>query len=768
MKIFRLLRFVVLFLPACLSAQSLPPDSIRAQLERLEQNREAPGYLDDKIGALGTLFQSIVHSDPKEAMKITDRLAECLREKGDSVKYYEALYRHKAIASEAMGDYTGNLYYLEAYAEALNRIGKGDGYAYVDIGNVYFRFGLLELAKDSYGQALEIFEKENNALGQGTVRNNHAQIFMQQERYDSALQELRAVHHLRLHVLKDEVTAGDSKYLIGICFRKMRRYDSAKVYMHQVLELLNGEALRVHTDKVALTEEYSGAYNQMAGLFIAEKNWDSAAHYLRKGSELYARMGYDRRLLNTYSNWAHLYLGKNKPDSARAYIRRIEEKAGSAQSPDLRMSLYTLYAEYCKATGDMENHYRYRMLIHQLNDSMNRASLDESVLMTASTVKQLKDKARIETQDAELLRKNALVEQQEKEKLFLFAISGLFLLVIAGGIYFYLQIRKKNRLIGVYNRELEAANATKEKFLSVISHDLRNPFNTLIGMSSILVNNVRERKMDQVASNAEAISESSRKAYVLLDNLMQWVSLQKEKISVRREALSAAALVDEVLNLLRNQALAQSVSITKDIRTSTIIADKNLMQVVLRNLLSNAIRHIPVGGAVRIIIEKDAEDIRLVVEDNGEGLGEETLRTLFDKKDHAGIARKGGGLGLVLVREFVEQMGGTIGAENIPGSGARFTIVLRDAAVQDGEASSGSKTETSELKLDAQDKKNLAALARALEQYEIFDTTELRNLINAHSAVSATEKEWIERMSQAVYRANAEQFRQLIELAKHE
>ncbi len=750
--------FILLLLPAINSfAQNAAADTLRQQLAALKPN--SPTYLEDKIGGLGTLFLSIVHTHPAEALKISDQLAACLKQKGDSVAYYEALYRHKSIAYKEMGDYTNNIIYLEAYAAALNRIGKSDGYAYVDIGNAYYSQGLRVLARDCYRQADEIFEKENNVPGQCTVHNNYAQIYMMQAQYDSALYELHLTHSLRLNKLKDVAIAGDSKFLIGICYFNLAKYDSAKYYFRQVLNLIGSAALQNHTDHVALQEEYAGAYNRLAMVFVNEKNWDSASYYLDKGFDFYSGAGYTRKINSTYATWAELYLKKGMPDSALANIMRFEKRIAGTGNLEAQIRLYKLYADYYNAKDDKEGYYKFMMQYYMLEDSLKGESINEGSLLASGTMMELKNKSRIEEQ-------NIALAQQEKEKVMLYAISGLLLFIISTGIFFFFQIRKKNKLIQHYNIELEEANATKEKFLSVISHDLRGPFNTLIGMSNVMMNNVKAHKLENLSSNAEAINVSSRKAYVLLDNLMQWVSLQKEKIVVNKEELQVNEIVEDVLVLFRNQALAQSITVNKDLNASVIFADKNLLQVVLRNLLSNAIRHIPAGGTVKLCIEANGKDMLIIVEDNGNGIEKETLESLFIKKEHTSIARKGGGLGLLLVQEFVEQMNGTIKAENIPAGGAKFTIVLHNATVSGANHSVGQTTSLTEAQFTDDEKKKMNALIRKMEKYEIFDTTELRECFDAFDAVdSVAMKEWIKNLSLAVYHANNEQFKKLISLA---
>jgi signal transduction histidine kinase len=302
----------------------------------------------------------------------------------------------------------------------------------------------------------------------------------------------------------------------------------------------------------------------------------------------------------------------------------------------------------------------------------------------------------------------------------------------------------------------------------VISHDLRSPFNTLIGMSNLLVANVKRNDYGQLASNAEAINESSRKAYLLLDNLMQWVSVQKENISVSKKQVPLGPLVDEILLLFRNQALAQNVTIGKDLRVQSVFTDSNMLQVMLRNLLSNAVRHIPAGGIVNLRIEAAGKDVLMTIRDNGKGIDPEILDSLFKTKEGISIAKKGGGLGLELVQEFVEKLGGSITAENAAEGGAVFRIRLFDAAVSKMVAAAD-EIEAQKLKLNPQERGQLKPLVLKMRDYEIFDTTELRKLLEEDdSGKSDSVSEWKKRMHQAVYHSDAVLFGKLLELVEKE
>jgi signal transduction histidine kinase len=406
------------------------------------------------------------------------------------------------------------------------------------------------------------------------------------------------------------------------------------------------------------------------------------------------------------------------------------------------------------------------MLYYKLEDSLQTSDYREQMIMAASRVMQLENRARIDRQKAELVQKDLVAKENERDRRSLFLVAGALLFVVVLIAVSLWQVRKKNRLIEEYNIQLQEANATKEQFLSVISHDLRSPFNTLIGMSTIMVTNVRDEKYSEVAEHAELINDSARKAFLLLDNLMQWVSMQKETIKVNKQDVPIHQLTDEVLQLFKEQALSHSTTIVKDIRVAYAQTDKNLLQVALRNLISNAIRHAPVGGRVLVRVEGMANDIHIVVEDNGKGLSSDELAGLFRERDAASIARKGGGLGLLLVNQFAKQLDGTVTAENVPTGGARFTIVLRNAMIAGAANVEGVEKNEPRLILSEDDKLHVRSIVEQLRKYKVYDTTEIRAVLSKSPETGPPSVlAWRKQMLHAVYHADEKAFSELMHAA---
>lgn len=760
---FQVLLVLPFLLASSLYAQQSVADSIRAELEALNPND--PDYLADKAGAVGTLLQSLKYSDPEQSLFLCDTLAEVFMELKDTVKAYEAKYRYKASIYDLRGEYDSMLLMLEGYAEALALINRSDGYVYLDIGNVYFGFGMFGLATVNYNRAEELFLRDKNLQGLCTIYNNHAQMHMQnREESDSALMWLRRSYHLRADQLKDPVLSHESLYLMAVVHRRNEQYDSAKVLLWQVIADVRTGAVDSHTDHIALRQEFSGAYTAMGLIYSELNNRDSAEYYFRVGEKLYLEWGYNNRLPGLYNAWARFWLKQNDAQRAWMYIRKVEEYS-SRNNPSSAMPLYELYADYYELEGKMEESYRYRMLYYKISDSLQASGNREQTMVVASRVLQLQDKARIEQQKAEIAEQDLAAEQATRGRIRLTFIAVALLLLVIVAAWGVVQLRKKNAIIEKYNRDLETANATKEQFLSVISHDLRSPFNALIGMSDLLRENAKAKNYTNVEQNAEQINEASRKAFVLLDNLMQWVSIQKETIAVKKESFSANEVVDEVLFLLGEQSLARNMTIEKDICVVRLMTDKTLLQVVLRNLLSNAVKYTPGGGKIVVRCLPDGSDLQLIVEDNGRGFPVGDLQTMMQAEQNISVAKKGGGLGLVLVRQFVQLLGGSIKAENLNGSGARVTVTLPGAAEGQATTSAGAPV-LEPAGFSVEEKQKLSGVLQTLAQYELFDATEIRELVEK-PIEGETENitKWRKNLLQSVYLADENKYAELLKSA---
>lgn len=233
------------------------------------------------------------------------------------------------------------------------------------------------------------------------------------------------------------------------------------------------------------------------------------------------------------------------------------------------------------------------------------------------------------------------------------------------------------------NKELEKLNAAKDKLFSLIAHDLKNPFHAIGGFATLLTRNFSQMKEREKLEIIDLINLSAETAYNLLENLLQWARAQTNRIRFEPERLNLEEVIRETLEFLSSTAKRKRIELLTENTNVNIIADRNMLSTVLRNLISNAIKFTPEKGKIIVsACEKDGK-IEVSVIDNGIGITEQVKSKLFQLEGpHTSpgtSGETGTGLGLIVCKEFLERQGGTILVESEPMKGSRFIFTLHKA-----------------------------------------------------------------------------------------
>jgi signal transduction histidine kinase len=228
------------------------------------------------------------------------------------------------------------------------------------------------------------------------------------------------------------------------------------------------------------------------------------------------------------------------------------------------------------------------------------------------------------------------------------------------------------------SEELERLNQVKDKFFSIISHDLRSPINALSGLLDLLDKGAV--KPEELTNHVKELKTRFNHTRTLLNNLLDWTLLQMDKLNLQPTRIDLRKIVDENIQLL-GAVQTKQISLVNEIPLNAIaFADSNTINLVIRNLMTNAIKFTNDGGSVTLgAVERTGEWV-VSVSDNGIGINADVLKILFDKTapyTTRGTANeKGTGLGLILCKEFVEKNGGRIWVESEVGKGSKFTFTI--------------------------------------------------------------------------------------------
>ena len=235
----------------------------------------------------------------------------------------------------------------------------------------------------------------------------------------------------------------------------------------------------------------------------------------------------------------------------------------------------------------------------------------------------------------------------------------------------------------ITEKALKESNATKDKFFSIIGHDLKGPLANIFSLSQLLSSNVREKNYDNLEKLSHFIEKSTHQVVNLINNLLEWARTQTDSMNYNPEKLLVQDLIDNFTGLMEVLARNKNIRLEYDFPEGLkVYADRNMLHTVLRNLLSNAIKYTYPDGEVKLTAVQKADKVLFSVKDNGIGMKPEQMDKLFKIDSHFSMQgtkkEKGTGLGLIISKEFIEKQGGCIWVESEfkKGSVFYFTVLL--------------------------------------------------------------------------------------------
>nr|WP_282104103.1 hybrid sensor histidine kinase/response regulator [Methylobacterium sp. 37f] len=232
--------------------------------------------------------------------------------------------------------------------------------------------------------------------------------------------------------------------------------------------------------------------------------------------------------------------------------------------------------------------------------------------------------------------------------------------------------------------ELDTLNRQKTLLFSIIAHDLRNPFQSLLGLSEVLGKAVATRDHASIERRAKGINDAATQAYALLESLFSWTSLQMDTMAVTITDVALGTVGAEVMQGAAEAAADKGLTLSIDCRGATVRAQRDMLATVLRNLVSNAVKFTLPGGTITVAGQRTGSGIEITVSDTGVGMPAGKVADLFrlDRRSttNGTAGERGSGLGLLLCRDLVERQGGELTVVSSPDQGTTFRFTLPEAA----------------------------------------------------------------------------------------
>jgi PAS domain S-box-containing protein len=232
------------------------------------------------------------------------------------------------------------------------------------------------------------------------------------------------------------------------------------------------------------------------------------------------------------------------------------------------------------------------------------------------------------------------------------------------------------------NKELQELNQTKDKFFSIIAHDLKGPFSVLIGISDLIIDKIDSYDKQKVKSLITSLNLAANNTFKLLQNLLEWSQLQRGKIKPELMEFNLRDILNSASSLFSDMAKNKKILFQNNVTSDFLVhCDLNMTNTIIRNMVSNAIKFTMDQGVVIVSAKQDGQFVEIQVKDEGVGIPPENIPYLFSIEKNISTRgtkdEKGTGLGLLLCKELVKKQGGTIWAESIVGKGSTFYFTLR-------------------------------------------------------------------------------------------
>lgn len=717
-------------------AKNSEKNNVGTYLRKIEQTPLTdPNYLQ----LVDSLYKLSIHKDYKKGIaKSLSFKGSYLSSKG---KYYEALEKFEAAVQVSkqindlfqLGDDYNNIggtyFNLKKRDEAIaahkqaaavrmvSNDSIGLGTSFNNLGFNYWLISSYDSAVFYFEKSLKIRNKLPNKTHRATTYNNLGTVFYNWSLYDKALDNyLRSLQYQR----ENGTASGIALCLcnIGLVYKETAQNEKAIEYYRESLPY-------AYSSKLTQTIGY--AYSCLGAAF-STVNKDSALFYLKKSLETYRKGSDTVGVILALQGIGHYYLSTKEMNTAKNYFQQMLSLALIENIPVRSAEAYKCLGEiflYENNIRAAEEYFVKSVAIGEkaklkliLRDShRNLSSIYErtgkidkalSELKQSNYFQQLIENEGMQKRLSDLKNKseyeryqrNLHAQQYENEmqKIYLIVtvIATLFLLITAIILFRLYSKRKKinillqeknaliegqSKEINLKNVELLELNEAKEKLFSIIGHDLRSPFNTLISLATMLKEDYHEFSDKERLEYISGFEEVAIKTYELVENLLHLSASRTGRVSFNPDKVEVAKIIDKVFHLLTPQSQKKQVKLFNKIDIdTTAIADQPMLEIILRNLTNNAIKYSHAGGQIEISSDYKDHNLIIAVQDNGTGMDEETKTNIFNINTMHSMngtgGEKGTGLGLGLCKEFVEKHGGSIGVESEAGKGSKFFFSL--------------------------------------------------------------------------------------------
>lgn len=519
------------------------------------------------------------------------------------------------------------------------------------------------------------------------------------EKYNNVIEGAPQAISLALE-LNDSTQLASIYNALAVSHKNTDNYKAAKKHFNKALRIYNQQ-----------NDNFRKAYiyNNLAGLYENYNQPDSALHYYELALSIFENNNYLLGLVKSKLGIASLYISNEKIEEARNLLEDVINTTRENQFNDVLLNAYFELADLEYYLGNFKKAYDTKALYHKLNDSIFNAENQEKYAELETRYETNKKEHQIALLQNEKLQHQLATKKSQLQKEIGLSFIMLLLIILFVIFLFYKRKKtdnqslvKKNKYIEEQNIKLQALidkndeitkklqqsrhelmimNATKNRFFSILAHDLRSPFHNIIGLSFILSDAPDDLTEQQFKDYTSGIYTSANQIKKLLDNLLEWGKTQIEERDIAIQNMNIYETVGSSVNILQNDARSKSITITNDVdHDLTINSDPDILETIFRNIINNSIKFTHPGGNIVISSMRKQSKAVICIEDTGVGIEKDAIKKLFriDSK-YLSLGtnnEKGTGLGLVICSELIKKLNGDIKVESTVGKGSTFFIEI--------------------------------------------------------------------------------------------
>jgi signal transduction histidine kinase len=672
----RYLKYLLLFFVFG-TFQSLAQNKIDS-LENLLKNNLPDSSRTKALVALSSEYEFV---DLAKSRALSDE-AVTLAENSNLPGLKGLAYRSMASVYRVSGDYSSSLKLdnMSLESSMLSKDTSMIARAYNNVAHDYHDLGEYDESYYYFTQGYKFAQVAKDSFIMAVTIHNVGRVFKELGQYNRALDHLQISQRMSRQI-NDREGEPYSLDEIGDVLLRQGNYDSALTTLFAALK---------EGRKLQLTGLLPKTMSSIAKTYMQKGDYENSLKYYDTTYTLYSRNKDNYGLAEVELGRGDVYQKQHRYDDALESVNKSLAQSKKLNARVLEIQCFNQLSSVWEMKGDFKKSLAYYKRFKQLEDTLFSQDMQ---------AKLLRDQIRFETEskDSQIA---ALSQQQESTEgalkrrefvqnilVVVMALSGILLF----SVYRSGQRRRQiNTLLVRHQKEtekrseeLERLNQVKDKFFSIISHDLRSPINALSGLLDLLDKGAVNSS--ELPKHIKELKTRFNHTRALLNNLLDWTLLQMDKLNLQKGKIDLKKLVDENIQLLADTP-GKEISLINEVAPNTIgYADSNTINLVIRNLITNAIKFTNDKGEVKVNAVAQGNEWVVSVKDNGVGMATEVLTILFDKTSPyttRGTANeKGTGLGLILCKEFVEKNGGRIWVESAEDYGSTFYFTLPKAEV---------------------------------------------------------------------------------------